>query len=93
MHVSCLLPELIVLMITGHADPEHGVFVMHWPGLLILFTLNTQPAASWHDMQQGRAPSGALADGTAPVACRMCVHASNAGTVPIHSHVINHHRL
>ena len=85
-HTPCAFLELVVLMITGHVDTHHGVYVMHWPGLLILFPLNALPAASWQDMQQGRAPPTALADGRAPVACRMCIHAGNAGTMPIHPH-------
>ena len=76
----CQLHHLVLRMTAGHIDAEHGVFVMHWPGLLILFPLSTQPAASWQDMQQGRPLPVALPNGTAPVACRMCVHGSNAGT-------------
>lgn len=76
----CQLHDLVLRMPAGHIDAEHDVFVMHWPGLLILFPLSTQPAANWQDMQQGRPLPTALPNGTAPVACRMCVHASNAGT-------------
>ena len=55
------------------------MFVMHWPGLLVLFPLTAQPAASWQAMAEGKAPTAALADGSAPTACRMCIHAGNAG--------------
>lgn len=66
-------------MTAGHVDSKHEVFVMHWPGLLIIFPLSAQSLASWQDMQQGKALPAALASGTAPVACRMCIHASKAG--------------
>ena len=52
---------------------------MHWPGLLVLFPIASQHAASWQDMQQGGALPLALPDGTAPVASRLCIHAGNAG--------------
>ena len=54
---------------------------MHWPGLLILFPIASQHAASWQDMQQGGALPLALPDGTAPVASRLCIHAGNAGKI------------
>lgn len=77
--VCCQLPRLTLHVNTGQADSKHDMFVMHWRGLLILFPLSAQPAASWQDMQQGRALPATLANGTAPVACRICIHASNAG--------------
>ncbi len=52
---------------------------MHWPGLLVLFPIASQHAASWQDMQQGGALPLALPDGTAQVASRLCIHAGNAG--------------
>ncbi|KAL0030389.1 hypothetical protein WJX79_000798 [Trebouxia sp. C0005] len=62
----------------GQVDTAHGCYVMHWPGLLVLFPIASQHAASWQDMQQGRALPLALPDGTAPVASRLCIHAGNA---------------
>ena len=60
-------------------DTAHGCYVMHWPGLLVLFPIASQHAASWQDMQQGGALPLALPGGTAPVASRLCIHAGNAG--------------
>ncbi|KAL0021548.1 hypothetical protein WJX77_007325 [Trebouxia sp. C0004] len=62
----------------GQVDTAHGCYVMHWPGLLVLFPIASQHAASWQDMQQGGAVPLALPDGTAPVASRLCIHAGNA---------------
>ncbi|KAL0047926.1 hypothetical protein WJX82_003400 [Trebouxia sp. C0006] len=62
----------------GQVDTAHGCYVMHWPGLLVLFPIASQHAASWQDMQQGGALPLALPGGTAPVASRLCIHAGNA---------------
>ena len=76
-------------MNAGQVDNEREMFVMHWPGLLILFPLSAQCAASWQDMQQGRALPVVLPNGTAPVACRICIHASKAGMMAP-SHIYAH---
>lgn len=62
----------------GQVDSAHGCYVMHWPGLLVLFPIASEHAASWQDMQQGGALPLALPDGTAPVASRLCIHAGSA---------------
>ena len=64
----------------GEEDSAHGCYVMHWPGLLVLFPVAPQQADSW----QGGACPPALPHGSAPVASRLCIHAGPAGiAIPI----------
>ncbi len=77
--LSLLVYSWLSLCCSGQVDTAHGCYVMHWPGLLVLFPIAAQHAASWQDMQQGGALPLTLPDGAAPVASRLCIHAGNAG--------------
>ena len=66
-------------MLAGQVDTPNECYVMHWPGLVVLFPVAAQHAASWQNMQQGGALPLALPSGTALVASRLCIHAGNAG--------------
>lgn len=69
-------------MFAGQVDTPNECYVMHWPGLVALFPIAAQHAASWQNMQQGGALPLALPNGSAPVASRLCIHAGNAGESP-----------